>query len=59
MIGFDDSDIAQHLGLTSIRQPLEESGQLAAETLLSQMASPDGPLRHVSLRLNLIERETT
>ena len=59
VIGFDDSDIAQHLGLTSIRQPLEESGQLAAETLLSQMASTDGALRHVSLRLSLVERETT
>jgi DNA-binding LacI/PurR family transcriptional regulator len=59
VVGFDDSDIAEPLGLTSIRQPLEESGQLAAETLLSQMASPDGPLRHVSLRLSLVERETT
>lgn len=59
VIGFDDSDIAEHLGLTSIRQPLEESGQVAAETLLGELSNPNRSLQHVTLRLTLVERETT
>lgn len=59
VIGFDDSDIAEHLGLTSIRQPLEESGQVATETLLGELSNPNRSLQHVTLKLTLIERETT
>jgi DNA-binding LacI/PurR family transcriptional regulator len=59
VIGFDDSDIADHLGLTSIRQPLEESGQVATETLLGELSNPNRSLQHITLRLSLVERETT
>jgi DNA-binding LacI/PurR family transcriptional regulator len=59
VVGFDDSDIAQHLGLTSVRQPLEESGALAADTLLAQMADHGRPRQRISLELTLVERETT
>jgi len=59
VIGFDDSDIAEHLGLTSIGQPLEESGRVAAETLLNQLSDGDRSLKHITLRLTLVERETT
>ena len=40
VVGFDDSDLAEALGLSSVRQPLEESGQIAMETLLAQLANP-------------------
>jgi DNA-binding LacI/PurR family transcriptional regulator len=59
VIGFDDSDIAEHVGLTSIGQPLEESGRVAAETLLSELADGNRSLQHITLRLTLVERETT
>jgi len=59
VIGFDDGELAEHLELTSIRQPLEESGQLAAETLLAQLANPARSLQHISLKLTLVERKTT
>jgi LacI family transcriptional regulator len=59
VIGFDDSEVAELLGLTSIRQPLEESGQTAAETLLGELANPNRSLQHITLRLTLVERETT
>ncbi|GAA5165115.1 MULTISPECIES: LacI family DNA-binding transcriptional regulator [Amycolatopsis] len=58
VIGFDDAEIAEHLGLTTIRQPLEESGEIAAETLVKQLTIPDPTLRHVTLNLTLVERET-
>jgi DNA-binding LacI/PurR family transcriptional regulator len=59
VIGFDDSEVAELLGLTSIRQPLEESGRVAAETLLGELANANRGLQHVTLRLTLVERETT
>lgn len=59
VIGFDDSEIAHHLGLTTVRQPLEESGELAADMLVAQLSSPGRSLQHTTLALELIERETT
>ena len=35
MIGFDDVDLAEIVGLTTIRQPLREGGALAADLLLA------------------------
>ncbi len=57
--GFDDSDIAEPLGLTSVRQPLEESGQVAAETLLRHLANAKASTRNTKLALTLVEREST
>jgi DNA-binding LacI/PurR family transcriptional regulator len=59
VVGFDDSDLAEHLGLTSVRQPFEESGELAAGTLLAQLANPGRSLQHITLKLSLVERGTT
>jgi DNA-binding LacI/PurR family transcriptional regulator len=60
VLGFDDIGAAAHVGLSTIRQPLEESGRLAAELLLGGLADPGSlaPVRHV-LRLEVIERSTT
>jgi LacI family transcriptional regulator len=59
VVGFDDSELAEHLDLTSVRQPFEESGRLAAEILLSQLRNGDRSLQHVTLKLELIDRKTT
>jgi LacI family transcriptional regulator len=59
IIGFDDSELAEQLGLTSVRQPLEDSGEIAAQTLLASLANPTRTLQHVTLKLTLVERETT
>lgn len=58
IIGFDDSDLAEPLGLTSVRQPLEESGEIAAQTLLAHLANPKRSLQHITLKLSLVKRET-
>jgi DNA-binding LacI/PurR family transcriptional regulator len=57
--GFDDSPLAEPLGLTSVRQPLEESGQIAAETLVTQLSNPKASTRSVMLELRLVERQST
>ena len=59
VIGFDDVDIADFIGLTTIHQPLEESGRVAVDLLLSRVADPARPAQRVRLPLTLIERETT
>jgi DNA-binding LacI/PurR family transcriptional regulator len=58
VIGFDDLDMAEYADLTTISQHLDESGRLAVEILLAQIASPSRPPRHVKLPLTLIERQT-
>jgi DNA-binding LacI/PurR family transcriptional regulator len=59
VLGFDDLDFADYFGLSTIHQPLDESGRLAVEILLSRIKDPDRPLRHVRLPLKIVERQTT
>jgi LacI family transcriptional regulator len=59
VVGFDDSELAEHLGLTSVRQPFEESGRVAGEILLAQLRDPSRSLQQVTLKLSLVERTTT
>lgn len=63
VIGFDDIDSAAfyHPSLTTIRQPLAQMGELAAQTLLQRIAESDaasGP-SFVSVEPELIVREST
>jgi LacI family transcriptional regulator len=59
VLGFDDLDFADYVGLSTIHQPLDESGRIAVEILLSRIEDPERPLRHVRLPLKIIERQTT
>jgi DNA-binding LacI/PurR family transcriptional regulator len=59
IVGFDDSDIAAPLGLTSVRQPLEESGEVAAQMLQAQWSNPRRSAQVTTLGLRLVERETS
>jgi DNA-binding LacI/PurR family transcriptional regulator len=59
VIGYDDIDIAADLGLSTIRQPLYESGRRAVQLLLAEMAgSKSRPVRE-QLRVELVVRSTT
>lgn len=58
IIGFDDIDMAEFFGLTTIHQPLDESGSIAANLLLSRLEDPSQPVQHVQLTLKVVERET-
>jgi DNA-binding LacI/PurR family transcriptional regulator len=59
VVGFDDAEIAEPLGLTSVRQPLEESGEIATQILLDQLKDPRRSARHTTLALTLVERAST
>jgi LacI family transcriptional regulator len=58
VIGFDDLEFSSYIGLTTIRQPLDESGRVAVELLLARFADRDRPLQHVRLPLTVVERDT-
>jgi DNA-binding LacI/PurR family transcriptional regulator len=59
VIGFDDIEIASYVGLTTVRQPLFESGRRGAELLLGALAGMPPPARVETLPLELVVRGTT
>ncbi|MGB8644551.1 MAG: LacI family DNA-binding transcriptional regulator [Anaerolineae bacterium] len=58
VLGFDDIDISDYIGLTTIRQQLEESGRVAVELLLARLADDSRSVQHIRLPLELIQRQT-
>lgn len=58
VLGFDDADFAEYIGLSTVSQSLEESGRLAVEILLSILADPTRVGRRVQLPLQVIRRDT-
>lgn len=58
VIGFDDIEVADYIGLTTVRQPLNESGRVAVDLLLARLADRTRPVQHVQLPLTLVQRET-
>ena len=59
MIGFDDVDLAEIVGLTTIRQPLREGGALAADLLLAAIENGPGAPVETIQALTVVERRTT
>jgi LacI family transcriptional regulator len=58
VVGFDDIDSAEDVCLTTVSQPLEESGRVAVELLLARLADPGRLQQRIRFPLTLIERET-
>jgi LacI family transcriptional regulator len=61
VIGFDDIESARYAGLTTVRQPLFESGRLGASLLLDVLTGGAAarPPPHVELPLEISVRRTT
>lgn len=58
IVGFDDGVIAQSLGLTTIRQPLRETGQWAAQSMRDMIAHPGLVVPSLTLPVSLIRRRS-
>ena len=59
VVGFDDVEVAAYIGLTTVRQPLEESGRRGVARLVAAVRGQDrGPLEE-ELELELVVRRTT
>jgi DNA-binding LacI/PurR family transcriptional regulator len=59
VVGFDDGELAEALDVTTVRQPLEESGRLGFRHLREAMNGQHGLARHVTLGVDLVVRATT
>jgi LacI family transcriptional regulator len=59
VVGFDDIEMAEFVNLTTINQSLEESGILAAESILQRIKEPMRPPRKNTLELTLHQRNST
>jgi DNA-binding LacI/PurR family transcriptional regulator len=59
IVGFDDGELAQSLGLTTVHQPFFESGEVAADLLIGAIEQSQRSARSVTLELELVERGTT
>jgi LacI family transcriptional regulator len=58
VIGFDDIEMAAAMNLTTVRQPLRETGRLGAAMLLAALEGEEGePQRHVA-SLEIVRRRT-
>jgi DNA-binding LacI/PurR family transcriptional regulator len=59
IVGFDDGELAEALDITTLRQPLEESGRLGYRHLREAVNGRTGSARHVTLGVELVVRATT
>jgi DNA-binding LacI/PurR family transcriptional regulator len=59
VIGYDDIEAADYVGLTTVRQQLFESGRLGAEVLLAEIARRSDPAPVADLPPELVVRATT
>jgi LacI family transcriptional regulator len=61
IVGYDDLPPAVQADpqLTTVRQPIEQTGHLAVETLLQLIENPQRPLRQIQLPNELIVRDST
>lgn len=59
VVGFDDVEIAAYVGLTTVRQPLADSGARSARLLLKTLESGSAGVRGVELPLEIVVRRST
>ncbi len=58
VIGFDNIEIADYIGLTSVSQHLEDSGVMAARLILDRIADNNRGITTMKVPLEIIERQT-
>jgi LacI family transcriptional regulator len=58
VLGFDNTDLADYLDLSTVDQGLDASGRIALELVLRQMEDNTRPVQRVRLRLEVAERSS-
>lgn len=58
VIGFDDIQVSEYIGLTTLRQPIYEMGKLAVEKLLYRIQHLDHPTTNTVFSPSLVERSS-
>jgi DNA-binding LacI/PurR family transcriptional regulator len=58
VMGFDDHEYSSIFGLTSIAQPVQFLGQLAASQIMAKIEKPDTNIAHIKVPTSLMVRES-
>lgn len=59
LAGFDDLPAMHHVGLTTIQNPMQDLGRIAAEMLMARLKDAPRALQHVVLPTRLMARAST
>ncbi|MGA0113589.1 MAG: LacI family DNA-binding transcriptional regulator [Candidatus Nanopelagicaceae bacterium] len=59
VMGFDDHEIAQYIGLSTVAQPPQFQGQLAAASAIAQITGAKIEKKDIVIPVNLVVRQTT
>ena len=59
MVGYDGTDLAEALELTTVAQPFAQTGRIATKILLELLDGGGGSSQHVNLTPTLIARATS
>jgi LacI family transcriptional regulator len=59
LVGYDGTEMAAIAGLTTVRQPFQQTGAIAFDTLRSQILDPQRPPVHIELQPHLVVRRST
>lgn len=57
LVGFDDTPISRTLGLTSVRQPVDEAARVVLDMVLAQLAEPETQFSGVLVQPDLVTHE--
>ena len=58
IVGYHDIELAQYLGLTTVRVPMRDLGRKGVELLLTAIEEPDAQPEHVHLPTELVVRRS-
>tara|TARA_R100000005_G_C4972847_1_gene185213 strand:- start:639 stop:1427 length:789 start_codon:yes stop_codon:yes gene_type:complete len=59
IIGYDDIELAEYMGLSTIRQPMRDMGFFATQNLIERMNNPDKAISQTIYTPELIKRAST
>ena len=59
VVGYNDVEMAEYLGLTTVRIPMRAMGKRGAEMLLQAIDEPERPPEHIRLPAELVVRRTS
>ncbi len=59
LVGFDDIELAQYYGITTMRQPIATLGSLATQRLFERLDHPQLDIAHRTFTPELVVRRTT
>ena len=59
IIGFDNHEMAEYFDLTTIEQPVQMLGEMAAWSIMEKLKKPDSDLPDLTLPTSLIVRNST